>query len=138
MGGEAGLQSERLRELGEEGLLGLARRVRAVDCRRIDLRGELLRATDTRCDIGRSRWMREIAVKTGGDTLNTADAAEGLHEMIHRLRSRYSLYYVLPRGKAGEERKIKVQLTPDAARRFPGATVRARNGYVAPGAVERH
>jgi VWFA-related protein len=85
------------------------------------------------------RGMRDIAGETGGDALNVNDAAEGLHEMISRLRLRYSLYYALPRGKPGderpgEERKIRVQLTSDAARGYPGAAVRARTGYVVPGA----
>jgi len=78
------------------------------------------------------RGARYIAAQTGGDTLNTPDAAEGLHEMIHRLRSRYSLYYALPPGRAGEERKIRVQLVSSAARRYPRAVIRARTGYVAP------
>jgi hypothetical protein len=52
--------------------------------------------------------------------------------MIHRLRTRYSLYYVMTPGKAGEERKIRVELSADARKRYPRATVRARSGYVAP------
>lgn len=70
------------------------------------------------------------AEKTGGDTQDTDDAAEGLRETIRRLRSRYSLYYVLPQGRPGRERKIRVELTAEAARRYPGATIRARSGYV--------
>jgi hypothetical protein len=83
------------------------------------------------------RGARYAADKTGGTLLNTGDAAEGPHEMIHRLRSRYSLYYALPQGKPGKERKIRVQLAPDADKRYPRATVRARTGYVAPDATER-
>jgi hypothetical protein len=71
-------------------------------------------------------------VGTGGEKLNTHDAAEGLREMLRRLRSRYSLYYALPAGKAGEARKIVVRLSPEAARKYPGVTIRARTGYVAP------
>ena len=78
------------------------------------------------------RGARSAAEKTGGDVLKTGDAAEGLREMLHRLRTRYSLYYALPQGKAGEERKIRVQLAPDAAKRYPGAVVLARTGYVMP------
>lgn len=74
--------------------------------------------------------VRNIAEKTGGDAINAADAALGLQEMIHRLRLRYSLYYSLPPGKSGQEHKIKVQLTKEAASRNPGAIVRARSGYV--------
>jgi hypothetical protein len=37
----------------------------------------------------------------------------------------------MPETKATEERKIKVELTGDAARRYRGAKVRARTGYQA-------
>lgn len=79
------------------------------------------------------RGARYAAEQTGGDVLKTDDAAEGLREMMHRLRTRYSLYYASPSGKAGKERKIRVQLAPDAAKRYPRAVVRARTGYVVPG-----
>ena len=79
------------------------------------------------------RGARYAANKTGGDILKTGDAAEGLREMIRRLRTRYSLYYALPQGGPGEERKIRVQLASDAAKRHPRAVVRARTGYVVPG-----
>jgi VWFA-related protein len=76
--------------------------------------------------------MKNIALKTGGDSIDTGDAAEGLHEMIHRLRERYSLYYALPQGASGEERKIDVQLTREAAAQHPHAVVTARTGYIMP------
>jgi Ca-activated chloride channel homolog len=79
------------------------------------------------------RGARYAADQTGGDILKTDDAAEGLREMMHRLRTRYSLYYALPPGRSGEERKIRVQLAPDAAKRYPRAVVRARTGYAVPG-----
>jgi hypothetical protein len=79
------------------------------------------------------RGARYAASQTGGDTLNSSDAAEGLREAINRLRSRYSLYYALPPGKPSEERKIRVQLTAGAAKQYPRSTVRARTGYVTPG-----
>jgi len=82
--------------------------------------------------IGPYRGAGYAADKTGGDILKTNDAAEGLREMMHRLRTRYSLYYAVPQGRSGEERKIRVQLAPDAAKRYPRAVVRARTGYVVP------
>ena len=42
------------------------------------------------------RGVRNFAIQTGGDMLNTRDAAEGVREMLNRLRLRYSLYYALP------------------------------------------
>ena len=78
------------------------------------------------------RGIREFANQTGGDMLDTRDAAEGVREMLHRLRMRYSLYYALPSCKPGEKRTIRVDLTGEAAAAHPGAIVRARTGYLAP------
>jgi len=76
--------------------------------------------------------MRNIAVKTGGDSIDTGDAAEGIREMVHRVRQRYSLYYAMPQVLPGEERKVEVHLTRQAAAQHLGAVVRARSGYFAP------
>lgn len=73
--------------------------------------------------------MSGLAEKTGGDAVRLEDAGEGLRQMIQRLRLRYSLYYAMPAHKVGEERKIKVELTGDAAQTYRGAKVRARSGY---------
>ncbi len=78
------------------------------------------------------RGIRDFALKTGGDMLNTRDAAEGVREMLNRLRMRYSLYYALPPCKPGEPRTIRVELTAEATAQHPGAIVRARTGYFAP------
>jgi len=78
------------------------------------------------------RGIREFANQTGGDMLDTRDAAEGVREMLNRLRMRYSLYYALPSCRPGERRTIRVELTAEAAAGHPGATVRARTGYLAP------
>ena len=78
------------------------------------------------------RGIRDFAIQTGGDMINTRDAAEGIREMVNRLRMRYSLYYALPPCRPGEKRTIQVQLSGEAAARHPGAIVRARTGYFAP------
>ncbi len=78
------------------------------------------------------RGIREFAAKTGGDMLNTKDAAAGVREMLNRLRMRYSLYYALPPSKPGEARTVGVELTGEAAGQHPGAVLRARTGYIAP------
>ena len=70
-----------------------------------------------------------LVEKTGGITISLDDAGEGLQQMIQRLRHRYSLYYAMPAGKPGEERKVKVELEGDAAARYRDAKVRARSGY---------
>jgi len=78
------------------------------------------------------RGIREFANQTGGDMLDTRDAAEGVREMLNRLRMRYSLYYALPSCQPGERRTIRVELTAEAEAGHPGAIVRARTGYSAP------
>jgi Mg-chelatase subunit ChlD len=74
----------------------------------------------------------EIAEKTGGDALKVGDPGSGFRQMIQRLRLRYSLHYEMPQAKPGQERSIKVELSPDARRRYRGASIRARSGYVVP------
>jgi VWFA-related protein len=78
------------------------------------------------------KGIRDFAIKTSGDMLNTRDAAEGVREMLNRLRMRYSLYYALPPRTSGEQRTVQVELTSDAAAEHPGAIVGARTGYFAP------
>ncbi len=89
--------------------------------------GVFVRRTRRETNMG----VRKIVEQSGGDWILTLDAGAGLGEMIARLRSRYSLYYPLPDAKPGGERKIKVELAPQAARRYKNAVVRARAGYVA-------
>jgi VWFA-related protein len=76
--------------------------------------------------------IRDFAAETGGNMIDTRDAAEGVREMLSRLRMRYSLYYALPSCRPEERRTIQVQLTAEAAAGHPGAIVRARAGYFAP------
>ena len=74
-----------------------------------------------------------IVEQTGGSVIAAGgDPGAAFQESLRRLRRRYSLYYVLPAGGAGSERRIKVELTPDAARLHAGSKVFARTGYVAP------
>ena len=51
---------------------------------------------------------------------------------MRRIRTRYSLYYAMPDVKPGSRRTIHVELSDDAAKRFPKAKVRARTGYIVP------
>jgi hypothetical protein len=94
--------------------------------------GVIVHSGDHELVIAPYRGAGYAANKTGGDILKTNDAAEGLREMMHRLRTRYSLYYGVPQGRPGDERKIRVHLAADAAKRYPRAVVRARTGYVVP------
>jgi VWFA-related protein len=76
--------------------------------------------------------MDGVADQTGGDTLKADDPGDAFREMMRRIRRRYSLYYAMPAGKAGEARPVRVELSNDARGRFPNARIRARKGYVTP------
>ncbi|MGD0302551.1 MAG: VWA domain-containing protein [Bryobacteraceae bacterium] len=77
--------------------------------------------------------MAGVAEKTGGDTIKADDEGDALRDSIRRIRLRYSLYYAMPEGNPGEQRQLKVELSPDALSRYPAAKVRARKGYLVPG-----
>ncbi len=77
--------------------------------------------------------MEGVAEKTGGDTIKAGDPGDAFREAMRRIRLRYSLYYAVPQSKPGEQRRVEVQLTAEALSRNPGARVRARKGYMAPG-----
>lgn len=76
--------------------------------------------------------MASVAEKTGGDTIKADDPDDALRAAMRRIRLRYSLYYGMPEGKPGEQRQVKVELSPDAVTRYPAARVRARKGYIVP------
>jgi VWFA-related protein len=77
--------------------------------------------------------VRGMAEKTGGDFLPANDPAAEFPEAMRRIRTRYSLFYAMPPGKAGAHRSVRVELAPEAAKRYPKAKVRARTGYLTPG-----
>ena len=77
--------------------------------------------------------MEGVAAKTGGDTIKADDPRDAFRDAIRRIRLRYSLYYAMPQGKPGEQRKVKIELTSDALGHYPAARVRARDGYLMPG-----
>jgi Ca-activated chloride channel homolog len=76
--------------------------------------------------------MKGIAEKTGGDAIDSADPGPAFEEMMHRLRTRYSLYYATPHGRPGVQRTLHLELSAAGAARFPQARVRARHGYITP------
>jgi VWFA-related protein len=73
-----------------------------------------------------------IAAETGGDVIFSEDASEAFQQMVQRIRSRYSLYYEMPKGRPGEFRNVKVELQGEAKRLYPEARVKARKGYRLP------
>jgi hypothetical protein len=71
--------------------------------------------------------------RTGGVVIAAGVPGEAFQQSVHFLRSGYTLYYSQPEAQAGAERSVKVELTAEAAKRFAGAKVRARSGYLVPG-----
>jgi hypothetical protein len=73
-----------------------------------------------------------VVDKTGGATIVAGVPGEAFLDSVHYLRSGYTMYYALPGAGSGQERKLQVELTPEAAQRFPNVRIRARSGYIAP------
>jgi VWFA-related protein len=73
-----------------------------------------------------------IVDQTGGVTIAAGNPGEAFRDSIHYLRSGYTMYYALPGVSAGAERKLQVELTPEAAKRFANVRIHARSGYIAP------
>lgn len=69
-----------------------------------------------------------IAEATGGEAL-AARAGSAFAPLLERIRTRYLLQYPAPQGNPGAFRRIRVELSPAARQRYPGARVRARSGY---------
>ncbi len=74
--------------------------------------------------------VRPITYATGGDFMDWAPGTPALAQVLERIRQRYSLQYDAPPGKIGKERKVKVDLSPEARARYPQARVIARTGYL--------
>jgi hypothetical protein len=73
-----------------------------------------------------------VVDKTGGATIVAGVPGDAFLDSVHYLRSGYTMYYALPGGGSGQERGLQVELTPEAARRFPNVRIRARSGYIVP------
>jgi VWFA-related protein len=72
----------------------------------------------------------EMAARTGGEVLRAEHAGKTFQQMIERIRTRYSLQYRVPENaQPGSFRQIRVELSPEARRRYPKAWIRARSGY---------
>lgn len=79
-----------------------------------------------------SAGIREVASRTGGDTIQIDDAS-AFETTLARIRQRYALYFTVPDGaRAGQERTISVELAGTARRRYANADVRYRRTYVVP------
>ncbi|MCC6393907.1 MAG: VWA domain-containing protein [Bryobacterales bacterium] len=81
----------------------------------------------------RSAGTSEIARASGGDSM-PVDDSYALETTLSRLRQRYALYFLVPPGaQPGQERHLELRLADAAFRRYPGAEIRFRKTYFAPG-----
>jgi hypothetical protein len=72
-----------------------------------------------------------IAGKTGGEAVKANRADVSFRDMMESIRTRYSIQYAAPEAAApGSFRHIRVELSPEARKRYPRAWLRARSGYV--------
>ncbi|MGH9722743.1 MAG: VWA domain-containing protein [Bryobacteraceae bacterium] len=71
----------------------------------------------------------KIAGQTGGEAVEGGKPGQWFAQMIERIRSRYAIQYAAPGGEPGSFRRIRVELSPAARRRYPDAVVSARAGY---------
>ncbi len=76
------------------------------------------------------RGTDELVGKTGGAAIIAGNPGEAFRESVHYLRSGYAIYYELPNGAGTSPHSLQVELTPEAAARFPNARIRARSGYL--------
>lgn len=77
--------------------------------------------------------MNAVVEQTGGTTIPAAGRpGEAFRDSVYYLRSGYTMYYAQPAAAPGSERKLTVELTPDAAQRYPNVKVHARSGYIVP------
>jgi len=71
-----------------------------------------------------------LADTTGGEAVAASKPQDRLTEMLTHLRNSYSLVYRMPPDVApGSYRRIRVELSDEARRKFPRATITARDGY---------
>jgi VWFA-related protein len=71
----------------------------------------------------------KLSEASGGEAVKAEKADEAFPRLLERIRSRYSLHYAAPGGAHGSYRRIRVELSPAAKKRFPRAVLRYRPGY---------
>jgi VWFA-related protein len=82
-----------------------------------------------------SAGTEEIARDSGGDSM-PVDEASSLESTMARIRQMYALnFYMPPDIKPNQQRSVQVELTAAARSRFPGAELRYRKTYIAPGSA---
>jgi VWFA-related protein len=80
--------------------------------------------------------VERFVTETGGEVIRGAAPANALQPVLQGLTTRYNFQYTAPPAEDGTFRRIRVELTPEAAAKNPGARIKARSGYTA-GQVEK-
>jgi hypothetical protein len=77
-----------------------------------------------------------FARNSGGEIIEGNQPGAHLAEMIRRIKFRYSIHFPPAAASSTKPRRIRVELTDEARRRYPDAAIRARRIYF-PGGVFR-
>jgi len=78
---------------------------------------------------GKAPDVLQYTSKTGGEVLTGDSPAASFRKIVESILTRYTLDYAAPAAEPGSYRKIRVELSPNAKARYPGAKVEARAGY---------
>jgi len=70
-----------------------------------------------------------FAPATGGEVIEGRQPGPLLAQMIERIRSRYSIQFRPVDASPGRARRIRVELSAAARKKYPNAVVRARGSY---------
>jgi hypothetical protein len=70
-----------------------------------------------------------FAAATGGEVMESAQAADRLGETIARIKARYTLHFRAAELGPDRARRIHVELSAEGRRKYPNAVVRARGSY---------
>lgn len=70
-----------------------------------------------------------FARNSGGEVIEGNQPATRLAEMVRRIKLRYSIHFRPVETKSPQPRRIHIDLSADARRRYPNAVIRARRIY---------
>ena len=70
-----------------------------------------------------------FARNSGGEVIEGNQPSVRLAEMIRRIKFRYSIHFHPVETDSAQPRRIRVELSPEARRRYPNAAIRARRIY---------
>jgi hypothetical protein len=91
--------------------------------------------------LNRFDYVDDVAEQTGGEMIYVENAGPiradpnpyvTLQQAVQRMRRRYRLYYDMPEAKAGQRRRVEIELSAAAQRLHPEARILGRKGYLVP------